>query len=46
MDILKKSSLLDSTGETFEATYPITPWLDARVEFIDDDHPEPNFKLK
>jgi hypothetical protein len=46
MDILKKNSLVDSTGETYGVTYFITPWLEAHIEIFDDICAKLNFRLE
>ncbi len=36
IEVLKKNSLIDSTGERYGLTYFLSPWLEARLEIFDD----------
>jgi len=36
IEILKKNSLVNSTGEAYGLTYFIHPWLEAHMETFDD----------
>jgi predicted transcriptional regulator len=36
IDVLKKNSLVSSTGEHYGLTYSISPWMDAHIEIFDD----------
>jgi hypothetical protein len=35
-EVLKKNSLVDSTGEHYGLTYFLTPWMEAHIEVFDD----------
>jgi len=36
IEVLKKNSLVESTGEQYGLTYFIHPWLEAHIEIFDD----------
>lgn len=45
MEILKKNSLVDSTGESYGVTYFLHPWLETHIEIFDDLCQKLKFKL-
>jgi predicted transcriptional regulator len=45
IEILKKNSLVTSTGELYGVTYFIHPWLEAHFEILDDVCSKLNFRL-
>jgi predicted transcriptional regulator len=36
IEVLKKNSLVDSTGEHYGLTYFLNPWMEAHIEIFDD----------
>jgi predicted transcriptional regulator len=36
IEVLKKNSLVDSTGERYGLTYFLTPWMEAHIEIFEE----------
>ena len=36
IEVLKKNSLVNATGEHYGLTYSLSPWLEAHIEIFDD----------
>ncbi len=45
IEVLKKNSLVESSGEHYGLTYFLNPWLEAHVEIFDDICRKLRFKL-
>ncbi len=45
IEVLKKNSLVNSTGEHYGLTYFLTPWMEAHIEMFEDICRKLRFKM-